>query len=171
VIYGRAIIAFALKEFCPQSLWALTKHVILSQIGVGPWFSFLSQFLHWLLRRYNFPKYLVKGICLMYSCLILWSSIWIGCSSNTRLSMTAMGLVMTVWLGSEMYCLHCEARNTLCTCLSYIGRSSRHAMKFNLLIDLYGQTDIWLNLAHNSNFLIPLVEETFEKKLIIHLKL
>ena len=100
----------------------------------------------------------------MLSWLIPRSSIWTGCSSNTRPSVTAMGLVMRAWLGSEVYCLSCEVTKMLCTSLSYIGRSSRQAMEFNISINLYGPIDLGLNLACCSNLLIPLVGETFWKK-------
>lgn len=106
---------------------------------------------------------LTKGICLLCSCLIL--RYWTGCSSYTRPSVTAMGLVMIAWLGSKMYFLSCVVRKILCTCSSYIGRSSRQTTGFNLSINWYGPVDFRLNLARSSNLLIPLVGETFWKTL------
>jgi len=64
-----------------------------------------------------------------------------------------MSLVKRAWQGSEMYCLCCEARSTLYTCLSYISRSSRQAMGLNLLINLYGPIDLSLNFVRSSTLL------------------
>jgi len=71
---------------------------------------------------------LIKGICLLCSCLFLWANIWIGCSSSARPLVTAMVLVKGAWSGSKRYCLSYKVRNTLCTCLSYVGRPSQQAM-------------------------------------------
>jgi len=82
-------------------------------------------------------------------------SIWTGCSSSTKPSLIVMGLVKRALSGSEMYCLCCEVRNMLCTCLSYISRSSCQAVGFHLLVNLYGPIDLGLNVARSLTSFYP----------------
>ena len=111
---------------------------------------------------------LIRKIYLMLNCLILWSSIWTGCSWNTRPSMTAMGSIMTAWSGYEMYCLSCEVRNTLCTCSIYIGRSSRPAIQFDLSINWHGLKDLDHTLVCSSTPLHPYLMKLSKKPRYIH---
>jgi len=69
-----------------------------------------------------------------------------------------------------MYFLSCEMWDTLCTCLSYIGRSNQQAMGFNLSINLYGPMNLGLNLAPSSISLY-FNWRNFLKNLIISQKL
>jgi len=49
-------------------------------------------------------------------------------------------------------------------CLSYIGRSSRQAIKFDLSINLYGPIDLGLYLARSSTSLYPSLAKLPGKK-------
>jgi len=80
-----------------------------------------------------------------------------------------MGLLMTAWLGYKMYCLSCEARNTSCTCLSYIGRPGRQAMQFGLSINWHDLKDLDRNFACSSTSLHPWLMKLL-KNLVIYMK-
>ena len=112
---------------------------------------------------------LVRDVCLILNCWTLWFNIWTWCSWSIRPAMTAMGLLMIAWLGYEMYCLSCEARNTSCTCLSYIGRPGTQAVQFSLSINWYGVKDIDRNLVCSSTSLHP-YWWNFLKNLAIYMK-
>ena len=81
-----------------------------------------------------------------------------------------MVLDTIAWSTFGMYFLSCKIWNTLCMRLSYIGISGWQAMRFNLLVKLYGLIDLSINLFHSLTSLY-FSSRNFLKNLIIYLKL
>ena len=79
--------------------------------------------------------------------------------------MIAMDLITTTWSGSEMYCLSREVTNTLCTCLSYISRSGRQVVEFDLSHELIWCKRSWPQFRSQCNLRTPLFGEVFWKTL------